>query len=249
MVEVFDVFESVIEIFNLNITTNTYSKSNGGTVDIDNVGLNSYLPKIKVTFNNSETIDGTFIENGSQQINISSLSVVNTDVLVLDFEKQNYTLNGNSIINSISFPNNTPLEITEGEVNTLTFYPTNTVSIDIDELTMGSANELHYVEDYSFKSGVDRKKKQIFNSSESRSYKIKDKTHNFTITKMMVDEDFKSKLESNEKFVIRETKFNPDTSVTTVDYYTGITIDDVNEENKMGEFVKLSIQGQATTKL
>lgn len=246
MVEVFDSFETVVEVAESILKTETNSITGNGQITIDNTNNLAQYPVFEIT-GSSASLTGNWLTNGTQVFNTSSISLNTGDTLLLDFKDQRYLLNGSSIIDDISFPNNELIELEENENNIFDInVSSGSISISVDYYAYLNGTELHYVEGFDVEKGLSYKKNKPFNSNHRKSVKLQDESISFSLERMAVDYYFYQKIYENSDFRIKYEEFNPDTLETNIKYLVGVNFENWERGSKMGHFILVNVHGKAT---
>lgn len=246
MVEVFDSFDTAVSISERAKVESSYSVGDGGTINIDYTGIPSSFPRIEITSANSPSLSGTFLVNGSQQLNFSTaVTLTSTDVLILDFEKQIYELNGNSIIDKISFPSNELIKLIGGETNTLTFYPSANIDVSIDYYSYQNTYDIRYLESFSINEDVSFEKKEAFNKNRATDSRKSGESYSFDIEKIATDLKFYNSINSESVYRIQYNEQNPDTGVSNTKYLVGVRFENWSRDISMEEFIMTNVSGFA----
>ena len=243
-VKIFDSLETEISISKLIEKNDNYNFTDTGTITIDNsyTGLN--YPILIITTNDTLTIDGVFLtQNGSNLSFDVSKNLGTSDTLVLDFDKQIYELNGNSIIEDMTIDDLIKLE--ENSVNNIDVQCTGDVDIQVDYKGYDTNNELHYVEDWSLTADKSYKEKESYTSNKKQGKILNEETYNFSIGKMNTDWQLFNDFESDNTFRIKYYNYVPTTNETETKYLIGVRFDQFKKSFSMGEFVINDIQGEA----
>ena len=243
-VKVFDSLESEISVSKLINKTDNYNFTDTGTITIDNsyTGLN--YPILIITTNDTLTIDGVFLtQNGSNLSFDVSKNLGTSDTLVLDFDKQIYELNGNSIIEDMTIDDLIKLE--ENSVNDIDVSCTGDVDIQVDYKGYDTNNELHYVEDWSLTADKSYKEKESYTSNKKQGKILNEETYSFSIGKMNTDWQLFNDFESDNTFRIKYYNRVPTTYETVEKYLIGIKFEQFKKSFSMGEFLINDIQGEA----
>lgn len=247
MVDVLDSFDATIHLDKINYIPSSHTFNSQTNVEIDNNGYSGYKPKIEITTSGSVTLDGVFIENASdnsQRLEFStSLVVGSTDTLTLNFEEQKYTLNGNNILDYLSFPNGNLIEILPNKVQNLIFYTSSSINVTVYSKQVSDTVEIHYIEDFSISKSKSYKSISPFNSIEIQDTIVDSEEKNFSISKMAVNWDYYDAFDSGEEYRIRYEEYNPETFITYNRYLTGINFTDFERSLSMTEFIITDISG------
>ena len=146
---VFAAYETSIDTAILEEVTNSYTISSG-SISIDNQATNMQYPRLEIT---SDSSNITAIEIGGNIVQFSK--VISTgDTLILDFNEQEYVLNGTDIIEDLTFVSSDRPKLLEDSITDINITFTNTITVDVTYKEYNNIMTNQYVQD--FRISVDR---------------------------------------------------------------------------------------------
>lgn len=220
---IYDSFLTEIEL-----ATRVEDSKNGTSITIDNSGCERIYPTVIIT---DEVLDGEII---TSPVSISFEEEVDASEVILDFENQKYTADGDNIADIISFNDDERLYIEEDEETTIEL----SVSSQIDYYYYPEKQRERFVESFQISGEVE------FNGS--RNKKI-DNNYSFNLSEYKVDDS--SLLESIKNGDIFRIKFRNvelENYETEESYLLEVTIDDWDEGySRVGDIIVTNISGEA----
>lgn len=246
MVEVFDSFDSDVYISKLDTKEENYTITDDETITVDNRNKKGYLPSFTIIADGPVDINGEWIINDEQILKLdSTIGMADNDELELDFDKQVYELNGDNIIEDISFPNDKIIEILEDEENEIEFSIDGTIDLTIKEIEYKDEYELHYWESFEIDDEVSFNKKKPLRSNNVTSSTKQEKDCSFTIEKMAANWNLFNYINSDDEYRIKYFEYNPDTEEEVEKFLLGVKFESWRRSASMEEFIMSNVSGFA----
>jgi len=220
---IYDSFLTEIEI-----ATRVEDSKSGTSITIDNTGCERIYPKVVIT---NEVLNGIII---SSPIQISVDEQIDATEVILDFENQQYTADGNNIIDIISFDDNERLYIEENEEVTIDL----SVLSEVNYYYYPEQQRERFVESFQIDGEVE------FNAS--RTKKIEN-NYNFSLSQYKVfDSNILDNIKNGDIFRIKFRNVELENYQTEEQYLLEVTIDDWDEGfGRVGDIIVKNISGEA----
>ena len=261
-VKVFDSFDTSIRLDREVMRTTEETNFTGGEIEVNNIANTKRFPKVTITANEETVLQEDFLTNGENQV----ISFINNDgtkrthtlfpgdddddELVLDFKKQIYEENDNSIINVIDFDDEL-IHLIENESNNFQFNIDGSVDIEIKNYGYENARDLTWGRSLSYVEGFDLNKNQNFsvvkpyNSNHQTDSKKISETYNFNIEKMETDWEVFDAIEQGHKYRVGYKEYVPATDEVWVKFLLGVRFTRFNRNFNMGDFILHNMSGEA----
>lgn len=146
---VFAAYETSIDTAILEEITNSYTISSG-SISIDNQATNMQYPRLEITSDNSNI---TEVGIGGNTVQLNK-TISTGDTLILDFNEQEYALNGTDIIEDLTFVSSDRPKLLEDSISDINITFTNTITVDVTYKEYSNILTNEYVQD--FRISVDR---------------------------------------------------------------------------------------------
>lgn len=247
MVKIFDSFDTNLTFSEKVVKTNNLSITDYQEYSIDNNANLEYKPKLTITTSTSATLSNDFLvnENKNQSFGFQpDVSLTSGDTLVLDFNKQTYKKNGNSLIDSVVFSDDNLIKLLENDTNNFIFTLTGDVDIEIEYEQYENVKELHYVEGFNLDKKINYNKHKKFGELNPSSFKKNEINHSFSIEKMTPDWYLCDVIDNDDLRIIYK-EYNPDTFEVIEKALVGVNIDTYKRSFQMGEFIMENVSGSA----
>lgn len=214
---VFAAYETSIDTAILGEVTNSYTISSG-SISIDNQATNMQYPKLEIT---SDSSNITEIEIGGNTVQLNK-TISTGDNLILDFNEQEYTVNGIDIIEDLTFTNSDRPKLLEDSITDINITFTNTITVDVTYKEYSNVMTNEYVQD--FRISVDRSflSDRKFKKNNIKQLILESENFNVSFSNMAYDWQLFDAIENDTpiRITYREDHTNGDKSYEK--YLTGI---------------------------
>lgn len=230
-VEVLSGYDTQVYLATEQLKTVNSTLTGVSSVSIGNVDNSRQLPKITITANGTLTFDS--ISDGTNVVNFTLANLALGDTLVLDFENQEYSLNGSSIIDSLSFTNSL-IEIAEDTTTSLTIGAVGDYDITVEYMGYGSEDTVAYLETFSISYKQNYQNKRDYKTNKIINSKLIQTDCSLSISKLNVSDKYLFDVLDGKNFRIKFNEQNP----LSLENVTHVLLG-VNFENYKGGFNKI----------
>ncbi|MFW6172337.1 MAG: hypothetical protein ACOC5T_01145 [Elusimicrobiota bacterium] len=219
MVEVFAGYETIIELAPSIEKDDNFEISDDTEVEINNQGNKAVFPRFEFIATDTFTLDS--IEVDDVKVSFDNVELSENDELVLDFADQIYELEGNDIIEDISFDDDDRIYLLENDKTTIQINATGEADLTVYYSGYDIVDRLHFVEEFRIEKVNNYEQKMSFSKSHPSDYDYVDSEYSFNIRKLSTDW-----IEDDKKYRIMYHEENPDTLEENLKYLIGAVFTD-----------------------
>lgn len=232
MAEVFAAYETVISLSPLEQNVVNEVLNDNIQLEINNYGNKKVFPCIKIIAMNGNFELNAIINNEQKiifedlELDDNGLIIENEDELLLDFNKQIYKVNDESIIENINFVNNKRLFLKENEINYVDFECAGDANIEIEYSDYSEEKEnLCFIESFRIDKTNNYEQVMPFRGEKPTGYDLINCEYAVSIEKLSSDW-----IDSKKEYRINYSEDNWDTGDKNSKYLLGV----VFTENRRG---------------
>lgn len=188
----------------LKTINNTFTDSS--SIVVDNSDNMAQLPKVTIVAKDVVSLSNITDGDNNVDFNIGDLSL--DDVLLLDFNTQTYTLNGNIIIGDIVFSNSL-ISIREDTTTTLSINAVGNYDISVEYMGYENDEEVAYLESFSATYNQEYNNMKSYRTGKIISTNVTEGSYDVSLSKLNVSDKYFNDIINNTNFRIKISKQNP----------------------------------------